>query len=87
MPVTGSSLAFSWAMVQDGVMRRSAEADSERICRGMSWAVWRVIVFGCFGVFDVGMRGGVGGQLKCVVVVDGGGGGVIFLVGLVREVR
>lgn len=69
MPVTGSSLAFSWVMVQDGVMRRSAEADSERICRGMSCAVWSVIVVGCFGVFVVRMRGGIGGQLKCAVIV------------------
>ena len=39
MPVMGSSLAFNWPMVHDGVIRRSEEEFSDVIWRGMSPAV------------------------------------------------
>ena len=39
MPVIGSSLAFSWLMVQDGVMRRSEEEAVDLIKRGISRVV------------------------------------------------
>jgi hypothetical protein len=36
MPVMGSSFAFNWPMVHDGVIRRSEEELSDVIWRGMS---------------------------------------------------
>lgn len=44
MPVTGSSFAFSWPMVHEGVTRRSEEAFSELTRSGMSPAVCMLIV-------------------------------------------
>lgn len=52
MPVTGSSLAFSWPMLQDGEIRRSAKRSGGAfvewpgtvIMRGMSGAVCRDIL-------------------------------------------
>lgn len=35
-PVIGSSFAFSWPMVHDGVMRRSEETFSDTTMRGTS---------------------------------------------------
>jgi hypothetical protein len=60
MPVTGSSLAFSWPMLQDGEIRRSAERSGGAlvegpgtvIVRGMSGAVCRDILIALVsGVF------------------------------------
>ena len=36
-----SSFALSWAILHDGVMRRSDDAFSDRMKRGTSRAVWR----------------------------------------------
>ena len=55
MPVTGSSLALSWPMVQDGEIRRSVEAFSDVIWRGTSPAVWRLISV-CLGSVTVLLR-------------------------------
>ena len=44
MPVTGSSLAFNWPMVHDGVIRRSEEELSDVIWRGMSPAACIVVL-------------------------------------------
>jgi hypothetical protein len=46
MPVTGSSFAFSWPIVHDGVIRRSEDEFSEVIWRGMSPAVCMLIFVG-----------------------------------------
>lgn len=47
MPVTGSSLVLRWAIVQDGVTRRSDDEAVEVIRRGMSRVV--VKAGGMFG--------------------------------------
>jgi hypothetical protein len=52
MPVTGSSLAFSWRIVHDGEMRRSADtvggddglSGGMVICTFMSGADWRDMI-------------------------------------------
>lgn len=58
IPVIGSSFVFKWAIVHEGVMRRSEEEAVEMTKRGMSrlvvrvWAMWHAWenlgVFGCF---------------------------------------
>ena len=75
IPVTGSSLALSWATLHDGLMRRSAErrgaaAEEEEedgpgtvMVSGMSGAVWRDIV-GCWMV--VVWVGGGRGYSSCL---------------------
>ena len=40
--MTGSSFVFKWAIVQEGVMRRSEEEAVEVMMRGMSRVVARV---------------------------------------------
>jgi hypothetical protein len=67
MPVTGSSFAFSWPIVHDGVIRRSEDEFSEVIWRGMSPAVCMLIFVGSqsefeFDVQDVRERVGVEAQ-------------------------
>lgn len=49
MPVTGSSFVFRWAIVQEGVMRRSDEEAVELMMRGMSRLVVRVWAMVCLG--------------------------------------
>jgi len=68
MPVTDSSFVFRCATLHEGVMRRSADAFSDVICRGMSAAVWRFMVAAVHGAvwrtvlvgfWGVGSVGGV----------------------------
>jgi hypothetical protein len=52
MPVTGSSFAFSWPIVHDGVIRRSEDEFSEVIWRGMSPAVCMFVFVGSQSEFE-----------------------------------
>ena len=52
MPVTGSSFAFSWPIVHDGVIRRSEDEFSEVIWRGMSPAVCMLLFVGSQSEFE-----------------------------------
>lgn len=70
MPVTGSSFCFSWVMVQEGVMRRSEEADGEVMSIGTSRAVSMIRVNRKGG--DYCCRRLTGGREKA----EGGRGGV-----------
>jgi hypothetical protein len=91
MPVTGSSFAFSWPIVHDGVTRRSEDEFSEVIWRGRSPAVCMLIFVGSQSEFEfdvedvrerVGCRssGGFGfGGMRQFQVSPGPGGLEILL--------